>query len=79
MPNNLIHIGFSNYVEGNRIISMCNPNSAPIRRAIKECMAIDHTNGRKIKTVIFMDNNSIVLSALTPETIAGRVKGESNE
>ena len=33
------------------------------------------TNGRKTKSVIFEENGYIILSALAPETIRGRVDG----
>ena len=35
--------------------------------------AIDATQGRKTKAVLVMENGSVVLAALTPETLAGRV------
>jgi len=35
---------------------------------------IDMTNGRRTKAVIITDSGHIVLSALTPETIAGRYR-----
>ncbi len=34
---------------------------------------IDMTNGRKTKAVIFTDSGHVVLAALAPETITGRV------
>ena len=37
-------------------------------------MAIVATQGRKTKSVLVMENSQIVLSALLPETIAGRVQ-----
>ena len=35
----------------------------------------DRTQGRKTKGLIIMDNGYLVLSALLPETIAGRFNG----
>ena len=61
----LIHIGF-----------VC-PDSAPVKRMVQGAKegrtAIDATQGRKTKAVLVMENGSVVLSALTPETLAGRV------
>ncbi len=37
-------------------------------------VAIDATQGRKTKSVLVMENSQVVLSALLPETIAGRVQ-----
>ncbi|MFC2035261.1 DUF370 domain-containing protein [Chloroflexota bacterium] len=73
----LVHIGFSNIIAMNRVIAISSPNSAPIKRTVQEGrskgLLIDMTNGRRTKAVIITDNGHIVLAALTPETIAGRV------
>ncbi|MBQ8548046.1 MAG: DUF370 domain-containing protein, partial [Lachnospiraceae bacterium] len=37
-------------------------------------LAIDATQGRKTKAVLVMEGSQVVLSALLPETIAGRVQ-----
>ena len=59
--NRLIHIGFGNIVNTSK----------------KEAgTAIDATQGRKTKSVLVMENSQIVLSALLPETIAGRAQGD---
>ena len=73
----LINIGFGNIVSADRIISIISPESAPIKRIIQEAkdskMAIDATYGRRTRSVIIMDSGHIILSAVQPETIAGRV------
>jgi len=62
----------------NRIIAIALPNSAPTKRVIQEGrnkgLLIDMTNGRRTKAVIFSDSGHIILSALAPETIAGRLR-----
>ncbi|MFH1640220.1 MAG: DUF370 domain-containing protein [Chloroflexota bacterium] len=74
----LIHIGFGNVVAMNRVIAIASPNSAPTKRTIQEGkgkgLLIDMTNGRKTKAVIFTDSGHIVLAALAPETITGRLQ-----
>jgi len=78
MSIELVHVGFNNIVVINRAIAIASPNSAPIRRTIQEGrskgLLIDMTNGRRTKAVIITDSGHIVLSALTPETIAGRYR-----
>ena len=73
----LINIGFGNIVSANRIISIVSPESAPIKRIVQEAkdskMAIDATYGRRTRSVIIMDSGHVILSAVQPETIAGRV------
>ncbi len=74
----LIHIGFGNIVNTDKIVAIVSPDSAPMKRLIQSAkekgMAIDATQGRKTKSVLVMENSQIVLSALLPETISGRVR-----
>lgn len=76
----LIHIGFGNSVNANKIVAIVHPESAPIKRLVQkakeEGTAIDATQGRKTKAVLVMENTQIVLSALLPETIVNRVQGD---
>lgn len=77
----LINIGFGNIVSAERIISIVSPESAPIKRMVQEAkdskMAIDATYGRRTRSVIIMDSGHLILSAVQPETVAGRA--EDNE
>lgn len=77
MAIELVHIGFGNILAMNRLIAIAPPGSAPIKRVIQESrskgMLIDMTNGRKTKAVLFTDSGHVVLAALAPETITGRV------
>jgi regulator of extracellular matrix RemA (YlzA/DUF370 family) len=77
MAVELVHVGFGNILAMNRLIAIAPPGSAPIKRIIQESRTkgtlIDMTNGRKTKAVIFTDSGHVVLAALAPETITGRV------
>jgi len=83
MAIELVHIGFNNIVVINRVIAIASPNSAPIKRKIHEGrnngLLIDMTNGRRTKAVIITDSGHIVLAALAPETIAGRLQASQTE
>ena len=78
MDLELVHIGFNNIIVMNRVIAIASPNSAPTKRVIHEARSkgslIDMTNGRRTKTVIITDSGHIILAALAPETIAGRLQ-----
>lgn len=73
----LINIGFGNMVSSERIIAIVSPESAPLRRIVQEAKdekkAIDATFGRRTRSVLMMDSGHIILSAIQPETIAGRM------
>jgi len=62
----------------NRVIAIASPNSAPTKRTIHEGRnkgsVVDMTNGRRTKAVIITDSGHIILAALAPETIAGRLQ-----
>ena len=72
----LINIGFGSMIAAGRMLSVLAPDSAPIKRVIQEArdrgMLIDASYGRKTKSVILMDTDHVILSALTPETISAR-------
>jgi len=74
----LVHVGFGNILAMNRVMAIASPNSAPTKRAIQEGrnkgLLIDMTNGRRTKAVIFTDSGHIILAALAPETISGRLQ-----
>jgi len=78
MSTELVHIGFGNILAMNRVIAVASPNSAPTKRTIQEGrnkgLLIDMTSGRRTKAVIFADSGHIILAALSPETIAGRLQ-----
>ena len=78
----LLNIGFGNVVSANRVVAIVSPESAPIKRIIQEArennILIDATYGRKTRAVIIADSGHIILSAVQPETVAGRL-GEKVE
>ena len=73
----LVNIGFGNIIAANKIVAIVSPESAPIKRMIQEAKdektAIDATCGRRTRAVLVMDSGHIILSAVQPETVAGRV------
>ena len=73
----LINIGFGNMIAADRIIAIVSPDSAPVKRMIQEARdrkrVIDATQGRRTRAVTQTDSDHVVLSAIQPETIAGRV------
>ncbi len=83
MSVELVHIGFHNIIAMNRVIAIASPNSAPTKRAIQDKrnngQLIDMTNGRRTKAVITTDSGHIILAALTPETIVGRLQASRAE
>ena len=78
-----INIGFGNMVAADRIVTIAYPDSAPIKRIMQDAKdagrAIDVSCGRRTRSVIITDSDHVILSAIQPETIAGRVDGGDDE
>lgn len=90
MQARLVNIGYGTIIAVDRIIAVVAPESAPIKRIVQEAKElknlIDATYGRRTRSVIIMDNSTVVLSAVQPEIITNRVnmdiikeKGRVNE
>lgn len=78
----LINIGFGNMISASRLIAIVSPESAPIKRIIQDAKdkgrLIDATYGRRTRAVIVMDSDHVILSAVQPETVAGRFDEEED-
>ena len=79
----LINIGFGNMVSAGRVVAVVSPDSAPVKRLVKEArergMLIDASYGRSTRAVLIMDSDHVVLSALQPETVANRAAGQESK
>ena len=78
----LLNIGFGNVVNTDKIVSIITPDSAPAKRLIQkakeEDRIVDATQGRRTRGIILVDGNKVILSALQPDTLAGRFNGREN-
>ena len=72
----LINIGFGSMIAPGRVLTVLEPESAPIKRVMQEAkergMLIDASYGRKTRSVILMDTDHVILSALSPEVLSAR-------
>ena len=78
----LIPIGYGNVVSAERLVAVVSPESAPVKRIIQDArdrgMLIDATYGRKTKSVLIMDSDHVVLSAVLPSSLAGRAADDDS-
>ena len=69
----LINIGFGSMIAAGRVLSILEPESAPIKRVVQEAkergMLIDASYGRKTRSVILMDTDHVILSAMSPDEL----------
>ena len=80
MAVKLINIGQGTIISANRIIAIISPESAPVKRIIQDAKTtkkiIDATYGKRTRSVIIMDSDHVILSAIQPETVANKVNGD---
>ncbi|NUN16333.1 MAG: DUF370 domain-containing protein [Myxococcales bacterium] len=76
MKNPLLNIGYGNFVVANRVVAIVTPSSAPMKRlkedAKEKSRLLDATQGRRTRSIIVMDSDHVVLSAVQAETVAQR-------
>jgi regulator of extracellular matrix RemA (YlzA/DUF370 family) len=76
-PARLLNIGYGNLVAAARVVAIVSPQSAPMRRLREEAAGrgklVDATQGRRTRSILITDSDHVVLSALNPETVAGRL------
>jgi regulator of extracellular matrix RemA (YlzA/DUF370 family) len=76
MEQQLLNIGFGSTVVAERVVAIVSPNSAPMKRLKDEARndnrLIDATHGRRTRSIIVLDSNHVVLSAIQAETISQR-------
>ena len=76
-----INIGFGNLVSVQRLIAVVSPDSAPVKRLVQESpergMLIDATYGRKTASVLIMDSDHVVLSAIAADKLIARLGVET--
>ena len=79
----VLSVVFNNFVIRSKIVAITAVNTSPIKKDIKvakeQNRLIDATMGKKVKSVIFLDSNQVVLSALTPHTLQLRFVSDSEE
>lgn len=76
----MLNIGFGNSVERRNVRIIVQPNSAPIKRFVKqkqqEGLLVDATMGKKLRAVIVMESGHVVLSAISVSSLLLRIEDE---
>ena len=79
----LLNIGYGNFVMASRVITIVSPGAAPMKKlrdlASQTNKLVDATHGRRTRSIIVMDSDHVVLSAINPETIASRFASEEGD
>jgi len=81
MENRFINVGFGSFASVSRILTVTYPDSAPAKRDMSimrsnGCLR-DYTRGRKIRSLVYLDDGSVIASSMLPETIVNRYAGKA--
>jgi extracellular matrix regulatory protein A len=81
MSIQFVDIGFSNYVEASKILTVNRPDSSPIKRVIQHAKETGHfldlTQGKKTRSIITEESKSgivVTASAVKTSTIIDRIR-----
>jgi regulator of extracellular matrix RemA (YlzA/DUF370 family) len=78
----LLNVGYGNLVAAGRIVVIVAPAS-PMRRLRRDASnrgkLVDATEGRRTRSILVLDSDHVVLSAINPETLAARLGGDGPE
>lgn len=73
-----LNIGFGNFVIADRIVAVVDPLSSPVKQLIQEARKkgtlLNAAKGKRTRSAIFLDDGTIVLSALSSQAIARRLE-----
>ena len=76
----MLNIGYGNLVVASRSVAVVSPSSAPMRRLREDAAGrgklVDATQGRRTRSIVVTDSDHVILSAINPETIAGRIQDD---
>ncbi|MDR0466981.1 MAG: DUF370 domain-containing protein [Deltaproteobacteria bacterium] len=76
----VINIGYGNFVLAGRVVAIVNPSAAPMKRLREEARdagrLVDVTQGRKTRSILVTDSNHVILTAVQTETISQRFSQE---
>jgi regulator of extracellular matrix RemA (YlzA/DUF370 family) len=73
----LLNVGYGNLVTASRVVAIVAPTASPMRRlrheAAERGKLVDATEGRRTRSIVILDSDHVVLSAINPETLAARL------
>jgi len=73
----MLNVGYGNLVLAARVVAIVLPSASPMKRLREEAAErnklVDATMGRRTRSILVLDSDHVVLSAINPETIAARL------
>lgn len=79
MSSKFTHIGMNHVVQNDRVLAIILPQTATAKRykedAKKRKKLIAAELGREVKSLLIMDDGSVISSCIKPKTLMGRFNG----
>lgn len=76
-------VGFRNFVDFNKVLVVCNPESNPVKRFVKAAKAngtfIDLTEGKKTRSIIVQEGLFVIASCRLPKTVKDSIGNSVNK
>lgn len=73
----IVNVGFGNCINSEKLLAVLRTDAAPVKRMIQfykeKGRLLDATAGRKTKSLLCLENDVFVLSALQPDTLSKRM------
>lgn len=77
----ILSVGSGNFVNADRLIAVVSSDSAPARRMIQDARdraaLIDASSGKKTRSVLVMDSDHVICSALTVEELDLKIRASA--
>lgn len=77
----VLQVGGNNFVSTERIVGVFEPDTAAVKRLIREAKAtnklVDVSRHREVRSVLILDTGGIVTTFLAPEDLAARLGATS--
>ena len=72
-----LNVGFNHFVPLERLIAVVEPESSDVKKLIKRARdnnkLINAASGRKIKSVVIMDSEQVILASIAVSTLSQRI------
>jgi regulator of extracellular matrix RemA (YlzA/DUF370 family) len=76
MPSILFNVGYSNFINAERVVGIINPNSVPAKRmrdeAREQGILVDATTGHRVRSMIVTSSKHVIVSSLEVVTLVAR-------
>ena len=71
--SSVLNVGFNNFIPVSKLVAVVDTESTNASLLVKKSKTIDATTNRKVNSIIIMDSDQVVLSAVSVKTLLKRI------